>query len=83
MTGGETPLGKENVKIGPLLSLYYGFSNILVFSRLLFFRVFSGDLGFCIAPSISEFTIIISPFFSECWLVGPFSEVPLLDQTSS
>jgi len=41
--------GKLNVKTRPPLSLYFGFSIILVFSRLFFFAFFgvlSGDLRF-------------------------------------
>jgi len=46
--GCEPPPGKLNAKTWPPLSLYFGFSTDLVFSRLFFtlFGVFSGDLGF-------------------------------------
>jgi len=46
--GANCPLGKLNVKTGPTLSLYFGFSILLVLSKLLFFAFFgviSGDLG--------------------------------------
>jgi len=42
--GGSSP-GKLNVKTGPPLSFYFGFSIFLVFSRLLFFAVFGTFLG--------------------------------------
>jgi len=49
--GANHPPGKLNLKTGPhsAFSLYFGFSILLVFSRLLFFCVFpvvSGDFGF-------------------------------------
>jgi len=44
--GENFPLGKLNVKTGLPLNLYFGFSILLVFSRLLFFGLLSGDLGF-------------------------------------
>jgi len=45
----EPPLWQANVKTGPPHNLHFGFTIILVFSRLLLlviFRVFSGDLKF-------------------------------------
>jgi len=46
VTGANRPLGKLNVKIGPPLSLYFGFDILLVFSSFYaFFGVFSGDLA--------------------------------------
>jgi len=51
VTAGEAnrPLCNLNVKIWPLLTLYFGYSILLVLSRFLyfvFFGVFSGNLGF-------------------------------------
>jgi len=47
--GPIDPCGKLNLETRPSLGLYFGFSTLLFFSRLLFFaflRVFSVDLGF-------------------------------------
>ena len=47
--GWNAPSGNLNVKNGTPLSLYFGFSILLAFNRLLFFTcfgVFSSDLGF-------------------------------------
>jgi len=49
LTRGTVLHSKNNVKTGLPLDLYFGFSILLVFSRLLIYCVFgsfSGDLGF-------------------------------------
>jgi len=70
VTGGEAEWrlalpGKLNVKIGPPLSLHFGFSIRLVFIRLCFcvFRSIFRLLRVLPYPSISGFTIISQIFF--------------------
>jgi len=69
--GANVTPGKLNVKMGPALTLYFGFNIILIFSSLLLLRFSEYFLviqGFSIANHIRIYHNFSR--FSECWLVG-------------
>jgi len=66
ITDEPPPLGKLNVKTGPLRSLYFGIYYSFGCSRLLFvfLGVFSGDFGFLYSSSITGLLSFLNYFLN-------------------